>query len=162
MNLIWARVDQKLIHGQIVVAWVPHLAIDAIVVSDHDTAEDLWVQKVMMMGLPPEVSVTRFTSPANLSAALSDGDLFGKRVMVIFKDLGGVSTALEAGLPLKYLNLGNQASRPLGQDVRLTENFYASEDELELLASWQAKGLEVILQTVPAEKAKKLTPGPRK
>ena len=159
MTLIWARVDQKLIHGQIAVAWVPHLDIDAIVVSDSDAAEDPWVQKVMMMGLPPEVSVTRFTAPANLAALLDGDDLSSRRVMVIFKDIDGVLEAAEAGLRLDRLNLGNQACRPAEHHIRLTDAFYASEHDLtglsELLADM---GLEVILQAVPAEKAVKWLP----
>ena len=160
MTLVWTRVDQKLIHGQITVAWVPHLAIDAVVVSDSDTAEDPWVQKVMMMGLPPEVRVTRFTAPANLAEILADEELLARRVLVIFKDIGGVTAAAEAGLRLERLNLGNQACQPANRDIRLTDAFYASEDDLAGLSGLLVDNinLEVILQAVPAEKAVKWHP----
>lgn len=158
MTLIWTRVDQKLIHGQIVVAWVPHLSIDAIVVSDADTAEDPWVQKVMMMGLPPEVRVTRFITPAQLAELLDGDDLSSRRVMVIFKDIEGVLEAVEAGLHLERLNLGNQACQPAYHGIRLTDAFYASEREVAELSELRGTGLEIILQAVPAEKAVKWVP----
>lgn len=158
MTLVWTRVDQKLIHGQIAVAWVPHLDIDAIVVSDSDAAEDPWVQKVMMMGLPPEVRVTRFTAPTHLAELLADGELSPRRVMVIFKDIDGVLEAAGAGLRLDRLNLGNQACRPDGRDIRLNDVFYLSESDLAGLSDLLDRGLEVILQAVPAEKAVKWLP----
>ena len=160
MTLVWTRVDQKLIHGQITVAWVPHLSIDAIVVSDSDTAEDSWVQKVMMMGLPPEVRVARFTAPANLAELLADDELSARRVMVIFKDINGVLAATGAGLQLDRLNLGNQACQPAGHDIRLTDAFYASESDLDGLAELllDNTGLEVIIQAVPAEKGVRWAP----
>jgi len=158
VTLIWTRVDQKLIHGQIAVAWVPHLAIDAIVVSDSDTAEDPWVQKVMMMGLPPEVRITRFITPANLPEVLAEDDLSPRRVMVIFKSIEGVLEAVEAGLHLECLNLGNQACKPASHDIRLTDAFYASQQEMAELSSLLDTGLEIILQAVPAEKAVRWAP----
>lgn len=158
MTLIWTRVDQKLIHGQIAVAWVPHLSIDAVVVSDNDTAGDLWVQKVMMMGLPPEVVETRFIAPARLAALLAGEELSSRRVMVIFKDIGGVLEAVESGLRLDKLNLGNQVCRPAGHDIRLTDAFYADKRELAALSELRRAGLDVILQSVPSEKAVRWRP----
>ncbi len=154
MALVWTRVDQKLIHGQVVVAWVPCLKIDAIVVSDQDTAEDSWSQKVMLMGLPPEIQVTLFTSPEKLAGLLAEKRLTARRILVLFKNLSGFLDAVEAGLRPTVLNLGNQACQPPDQNIRLADSFYASLKELDGLSSLaRSSGLEVILQAVPAGKA---------
>jgi PTS system mannose-specific IIB component len=154
VTLVWTRVDQKLIHGQVVVAWVPRLKIDAIVVSDQDTAEDPWSQKVMLLGLPPEIQVALFTSPDKLADLLAEKRLASRRVLVLFKNLSGFLDAVGAGLRPTVLNLGNQASQPPDQSIRLTDSFYASLKELADLSSLaRSSGLEVILQAVPAGKA---------
>ena len=159
MTLIWTRVDQKLIHGQVSAAWVPHLAVDAIVVSDHDSADDPWAQKVMMMGLPPEVTVTLFCPPEKLPEVMDSQELQAHRVLLLFKDLQGVLEAVGSGLRLRRLNLGNQACQIPDRDLRLADSFYACRRDLEELARFQRDGLEVIVQSVPSGKAVKWTLG---
>lgn len=158
MTLVWTRVDQKLIHGQVSVAWVPYLGVDAIVVSDSDTYEDSWAQKVMMMGLPPEVRCAYFTLPSLVADLLAGDELRSRRVMVIFKSLKGVFEAAEAGLRLETLNLGNQYGDVQPESIRLADSFYASRRDLADLARLQRAGLEVVLQAVPAGKAVKWRP----
>lgn len=153
MTLIWTRVDQKLIHGQVSLGWVPYLSVNAMVVADADTFADAWTQKIMMMGLPPEIELTSFTPPELLVEALSDERFLNRRVMVIFKDLEGALSALTAGLRLDLLNLGNQFSRRPGQDIRLSEAFFVCRNELDWLAEFQRSGLEVVIQSVPTGRA---------
>lgn len=153
MTLVWTRVDQKLIHGQVSVAWVPHLAVDAIVVAAPEIVGDTWAQKVMMMGLPPEIRLAGFSYPDRLSDLLNGIDYRDRRVLVIFKDIEGVLEAVASGLHLERLNLGNQACQHPQVDVRLADTFYASPDELKELGRLQKCGLEIILQALPAGKA---------
>jgi|GEM_PF-1661579 len=172
MTLIWSRVDQKLIHGQISAAWVPFLRADALLVADNDVAGDVQAQRIMMLGLASEIKVTAFTRPALLFSMLADKKFLKRRVLVLFKDLEGFLEALgdedqykdkdedkdkgkdKKELPLKLLNLGNQVCRGPGLDTLLGESFYACSDELEKLAEFHyKKGLEIVVQTLPASKA---------
>jgi PTS system mannose-specific IIB component len=155
--LIWTRVDQKLIHGQVSAAWVPYLGVDAIVVSDYDSAGDSWAQKVMMMGLPPEIRLTVFCTPDKLPEIIGREDLQDCRVMLLFKNLEDALAAVSAGLRLERLNLGNQACRVPERDLRLADSFYACRRDLEELGRFQKDGLEVIVQSVPGGKAVKWT-----
>lgn len=149
MTLIWTRVDQKLIHGQVSLGWVPYLKINALVVADADTAADDWAQTIMRAAAPPEIEATAFIVPAHLGQLLAEERFNRRRVMVIFKDLGGALEALKAGLPLTRLNLGNQGCCRPGQDVLLGETFFACHRILNDLAEFQRGGLEVLVQTLP-------------
>lgn len=153
MTLIWTRVDQKLIHGQVSLGWVPYLGINAMVVADAGTATDAWAQKIMMLGLPPEIELTSFAPPDRLVEVLGDEQFQTRRVMVIFKDLEGALAALAGGLCLDLLNLGNQVCRRPDQDIRLGEAFFAGRRELDWLAKFQQGGLEVVIQSVPNGRA---------
>ncbi|MDR1922392.1 MAG: PTS sugar transporter subunit IIB [Candidatus Adiutrix sp.] len=158
MTLVWARVDQKLIHGQVSVAWTPHLNVDSIVVSDHNAAEDARLQKIMLLGLPPEIKSAAFVEPDGLTAALEAADNAGRRVLLLFKDLDGVMAAIEAGLSLNRLNLGNQAYPPHSPAVtQLADTFFASRSDLDGLAQLTAAGTELILQSLPTSKAVRWT-----
>jgi mannose/fructose/N-acetylgalactosamine-specific phosphotransferase system component IIB len=159
VTLVWARVDCKLIHGQISAAWVPHLKAEVIIVADDDTADDPWAQKVMLLGLPPEIKAAHFTSPRDLAGLLAGRETAGKRVLLIFKNLAGVLEAAAAGLDLKALNLGNQLDQAVcDRSVRLADTFFALRDELAALAQLHQKGLEIIVQSVPAVRPAKWQP----
>lgn len=150
MPLIWARVDGKLIHGQVCVAWTPHLGIDSIVVADRDLAADGWAQKIMMMALPPEISRSFFSAPETVPEILASKEWLQRKVLLIFKDLLGVSQALAAGLDLKRLNLGNQARLDCGRVICLADSFYVNSAELDELKRLYLAGLELIIQAVPS------------
>ncbi len=150
MPLIWARVDAKLIHGQVCVAWTPHLGIDGLVVADHDLAADAWAQKIMMMALPPELSQSCFSAPEAVPEILASKEWLQRKVLLIFKDLWGVVQALAAGLDLKKLNLGNQARLDCGRVIRLADCFYVNEAELDELKRLYLAGVELIIQSVPS------------
>ncbi len=155
MTLVWTRVDQKLIHGQIVLAWVPHLKIDAIVVADRGMLDDPRGQRFMKMGLPPEIKATFFVEPDRIEAALEGEELRRRRVLLLFRDVEGLIEAAQSGFSLKKINLGYQArnSTEQAEVIRLGHSFYLRERELAGLSRLHAEGLEIILQSIPADKA---------
>ena len=159
MTLVWSRVDSKLIHGQIAAAWVPHLKAEVIVVADGDTADDPQAQRIMRLGLPPEISQAHFRPLPGLAEFLSSPELAEKRVLLIFKSLAGVLEAVQAGLELRELNLGNQLDQLSCQKgQRLAETFFVRPEELADLAQLSRRGLKVVIQSVPAAKSVKWRP----
>jgi mannose/fructose/N-acetylgalactosamine-specific phosphotransferase system component IIB len=148
-------VDSKLIHGQIAAAWAPYLKAEVIVVADDDTAGDPQAQRIMRLGLPPEVSQAHFRPLPGLAEFLAGPELAGRRVLLIFKSLADAFKAVRDGLELRELNLGNQLdqfSREEGGQ-RLAETFFARREELADLARLSRLGLKVIIQSVPAAKS---------
>jgi mannose/fructose/N-acetylgalactosamine-specific phosphotransferase system component IIB len=128
-------------------------------VADGDTAGDSTTQRIMRLGLPPEISQAYFRPLSGLAEFLAGPELAEKRVLLIFKSLADALEAVASGLELGVLNLGNQLdslSRDLGR--RLTETFFARQEELAALAWLQRRGLAVVLQSVPAAKRVKWRP----
>ncbi len=162
MTLVWTRIDQKLIHGQIALAWTPHLKIDAIVVADKETRANPRGQLFMQMGLPPEIRATFFVEPAALEETLASKDLEGRRVLLLFKDMAGLFEAVTAGLSIRQLNLGYHAFGGAPEAaVRLGQSFYLGEDDLKNLAGLHAGGLEITIQSIPTDKAVRWSPDSR-
>ncbi len=160
MTLVWTRVDQKLIHGQIVLAWAPYLKIDAIVVADRGLLDAPRLRKFMEMGLPPEIKAARFVAPDSIRAALEEEELRRRRVFLLFREVAGLLEAVESGLSLRKVNLGFQAG-PAAEGagtVCLGHGVYLRESELAGLARLHAGGLEIILRGVPADRAVRWTP----
>src|SRR5207253_9741313 len=69
MSLVLHRIDDRLIHGQVVVGWGQPLDIRFIVRVDDDVAASDWEQELYRMGTPPEMDVY-FHSVNDAAAAI--------------------------------------------------------------------------------------------
>ena len=124
------RVDNRLLHGQILEAWVPRLRIDQVVVSDEEAAASPLAQAAMTLCVPPELPV-RIARPEAIDfAALARGN---PRVLVLVRDPAGLAAARAAGLTpalAPIVNLGNvhfgPGRRPVSPSVFLSEEELAS------------------------------------
>jgi PTS system mannose-specific IIB component len=145
--IVLNRIDSRLIHGQVIEAWLPHLDVLRVVVADDDAAADPLTQAAYELAVPPGVQVVTTT----LGAA--DFGLFAKdrvRTLVLFRTVDGVVQARARGLPNGTLNVGNVHSAP--GKVAVTRSVYLDAGESRALAALGSSGMSVVIQTVPAEK----------
>ena len=61
-NVLLARVDDRLIHGQVMTAWMKLLPAKEIIVIDNKVAKDEFMITVLEMAAPTGVKVKVFTS----------------------------------------------------------------------------------------------------
>ena len=143
------RVDNRLLHGQILEAWVPRLKIDEVVVSDDEAAASPLAQAAMTLCVPPELPV-RIARPAALDfGALARG---ASRVLVLVRDPAGLQAARAAGLTpalAPKVNLGNVHFGPGRRPV--TPSVFLSEPELVTLRRAAADGFDIEARAVPSE-----------
>ena len=85
MSIVLFRVDERLIHGQVVVGWA-ELHPNRIVVVDDDIADSQWEQELYAMGLPSEVA-SEFEPVAAARAMLAEWRRGNERVIVLTRDL---------------------------------------------------------------------------
>ncbi|MGL4209414.1 MAG: PTS sugar transporter subunit IIB, partial [Candidatus Adiutrix sp.] len=110
-------------------------------------------QKTMILGLPPEIKSTLFVAPTNLPLILMEPEQAKGKTLLLFKNIEGVMGAVDAGLTLSRLNLGNLAYPQHCQATRLAETFYATAYDLDSLKKLETAGIQLILQAVPSGKA---------
>jgi mannose/fructose/N-acetylgalactosamine-specific phosphotransferase system component IIB len=101
--------------------------------------------------LPAQVRSTHFTAPNTLPKLLL-AQASKSRQLLIFRDIFGVITAMENGLTLKSLNLGNQAYLPQTRCLKLARCFFATKDDLINLDNLANNGLNIYFQSVPGDK----------
>jgi mannose/fructose/N-acetylgalactosamine-specific phosphotransferase system component IIB len=141
------RIDDRLIHGQVVVGWGQPLNIQLIVLVDEDVARSDWEQDLYRMGVPPEMEI-RF---ADVATAVRDHALYSsdpRRSIIL---TGNVATmrALLRGLDSRTpVNIGGLHHRP-GRAQKLRYVFLTPEEEIEL-REMTANGVKVTAQDVPS------------
>ena len=86
MPIVLFRVDERLIHGQVVVGWGGPLHADRIVVVDDPIAASPWEQELYCLGVPPEIEAS-FASVAEARAALPGWRSGSHRTIVLVRDV---------------------------------------------------------------------------
>jgi mannose/fructose/N-acetylgalactosamine-specific phosphotransferase system component IIB len=147
MSIVLCRIDDRLLHGQVVIGWGRPLGIDLIILVDDQVATSDWEQELYRMAVSSDIEV-RFLTVAQASAQMSGWQSNGKRGMVLTGDLETMA-ALRAASPevIQRINLGGIHHRP-GRRERLPF-VYLTDQELKTLLALEAGGALITAQDLP-------------
>ncbi|MGW4063402.1 PTS system mannose/fructose/N-acetylgalactosamine-transporter subunit IIB [Amycolatopsis sp. NPDC004747] len=139
------RIDNRLIHGQVTVAWTRRLRVRRLVVCNDDVAADE-LQRVLLpqaaRGLPTDV--------LSVEATLAGEP--GAGAMVIAKHPGDVFRLVEGGLRPEVVNVGNVAPRPGEPATMVTRSVAVTADEADAYRKLAATGIPLVTQLLPQDK----------
>jgi PTS system mannose-specific IIB component/fructoselysine and glucoselysine-specific PTS system IIB component len=142
------RVDDRLIHGQVVVGWAQPLDIDFIVLVDDTVAASEWEQELYRMGVPPEMDVY-FHSADDAVAALAGYRDDRRRGLLLTGDIATMARLVDRAA-VRQVNIGGIHSRP-GRVQRMRYVFLSPDEERQLRAL-EARGVTITAQDVPGAK----------
>ena len=156
MPLELYRIDDRLIHGQVVVGWGRPLDIRFLVLVDDEVASSEWEQELYRMGVPPEMDVFFYAVDEAVAAharcaddrrpgILLTGDIDTMRRLV-----DGVRVA-DPAHGIGAVNLGGLHHR-VGRVQRMRYVFLTEGEEREL-RDLAAHGVAVSAQDVPSARA---------
>ena len=147
MALELYRIDDRLIHGQVVVGWGQPLDLTFIVLVDDEVAASDWEQELYRMGVPPDMEVyfdTVTGAGENLSRYQDDE----RRGLLLTGDIDTMTRLVDATGDIRRVNVGGIHHKP-GRTQRLRYVFLNPDEESQLRAL-ESRGLEVSAQDVPA------------
>lgn len=150
MPVLLYRVDERLIHGQVVVGWGAQLHPDLLVVVDDDLARSEWEQELYGLGLPPDVEA-EFLGVAEARARLPEWKEGARRVILLTRDIRTMVRLAAGGLLRgERVNIGGIHHAP-GRRAVLPYVYLreAEERDLEALAG---EGVEVSARDVPGSR----------
>ena len=149
--IVLSRIDSRLIHGQVIEAWLPHLGVKRVVVADDDAAVDPLAKAAYAMAIPDDVElVLAPVREIDFQELAADG----VPTLVLFREVKSAVAAREWGLPDGMLNVGNVHSGP-GR-VSVSRSVYLDSDDSIALALLAQTGMTVRVQAVPSETAQSL------
>ena len=146
MSIVLYRVDDRLIHGQVVVGWGQPLDIAFIVLVDDDVAASDWEQELYRMGTPPEMDVY-FHSVADAAAKIPAYNR-EERAGILLTGTAEAMLRLVREAGVREVNVGG-IHHKAGRRQRLRYVFLAPEEE-QVLRDMAAAGATVTAQDVPA------------
>ncbi len=149
MSIVLARIDSRLVHGQVLEAWVPYVNADCIVVASDEVAGASFQCMVMQAAMPSSIKLIIGTLEETASI-LRSADLLRKRVMLLFANSTDALKVRQLGVSYAKLNLGNMHSSA-GKD-RYTCTIALDQHDIEKLQQVEDQGVTIVSQCVPADR----------
>lgn len=147
MPVALARIDDRLIHGQVVIGWGVPLGVKLIALVDDDVAANAWEQEIYRMAVPPGIAVEFVTRAAALER-LPSWENDPRPVFILSGTVETMAGLVRGALGLvPRVNLGGLHAGP-GRRERL-RYVYLTDAEAAQLRQLEAEGAQVSAQDVP-------------
>ncbi|MBD1401632.1 PTS sugar transporter subunit IIB [Pelovirga terrestris] len=161
MNLVLTRIDNRLIHGQVLESWVPHVQANCIVVANDVLAANP-LKKLMMKASVPSRMRVEIATVADAVQLLLTSTLDSYRVLLLFGTPADALQAYRLGLNYQQLNLGNLHAD--AGKARFSCTVFLALKDLDDLKSLEEAGVSITARCIPADTERswrQLIPGRR-
>jgi D-glucosaminate-specific PTS system IIB component len=154
VSISHVRVDDRLIHGQVVATWVSFTGTNAVYVVDDRTAKDSF-QVQLMNAVAPRGLEVRVVDLATAKAEFSDWVTSPKHIMILARIPQTLLAMVESGASIKSINIGGMGFASGKRS--LYQNISASEEERNTLRRLSELGVEVYFQMLSTQRRKDMT-----
>jgi Phosphotransferase system, mannose/fructose/N-acetylgalactosamine-specific component IIB len=144
----YVRVDDRLIHGQTIVAWCPTLSIKEIIAIDDESAKNPTLKSIMKMGVPSSY-ITHIVTTEEARELLAKESGVNRLVIVRYPEK--LSELEDSIAKATSIVLGNIAKREdtIHKVSGATGIFYLSDHDVAIIDGIVSKGIDVSFQQLP-------------
>lgn len=150
------RIDDRLIHGEVVGYVVPQFSLDKIVVVDDENVKDKARKAALKFGCPAQVSLS-FHSAGKTAEILKKGGDEGHRVLLLAAKPGPLLEMVKAGYGIEKITVGNMSPHN-DDDIHVKGTNYISKQDLADFKELVSEGVKVEMQFKPSDKPEDLAP----
>jgi PTS system mannose-specific IIB component len=145
-NLVLVRIDDRLIHGQVVTQWVKHTNGNRILIVDDKLVNDKIMLRVLKAAAPPGIAVDVMTI-ADAQTLLKEDAAPDERIIILVKTPDVLEKLSDGGVTFKHIVIGGMGLTP--QRKRYNKSLSASEEEVASMKRMMQKGITMTFQLVP-------------
>lgn len=143
MDNVYIRVDDRLVHGQIITNWVKYLNIKYLIVVDDKTAQNNMLKQIM-----------GFVIPKNIESCICSHEEFKQidmksNTLIIVKDPQGLNKLMENNIDVKEIIIGTVVEKKDAK--KFTKNIFLTSEEKDIFDKISKKNL-IKLQQLPDNK----------
>ncbi len=151
MAIVFARIDNRLIHGQVVEGWLPATKVSEVVVVSSSASASSLMKKMLRMSLPSSYGLNILDHGA---AAEYLKEHEKEEIFLILEDFVSLSFLVENGVKIESVNIGNtkyeEGKKEYGEGV------YLSEGEVALVKDLQTKNIKFDVRALPSSLSTRL------
>lgn len=149
MDIKLARIDDRLVHGQVATTWTKTTGISRIlVVSDEAASSDL--RKFLLKQASPPGVKTNVMTVEKLIEVSSHSLLDNVKVMLLFTNPTDVTKLIKAGIPIQEVNVGGMK---FSHGKKMITNFISVDElDIEAFKFLNVHGIELEIRKVPSDR----------
>ncbi|HKJ05456.1 MAG TPA: PTS sugar transporter subunit IIB [Geopsychrobacteraceae bacterium] len=148
MSIVLTRIDTRLIHGQVLEAWVPYAHADCLVVANDAVTENPLKKMMMEASVPSRIRV-EIGTVEEIVRHFAAGDFNDRKTLLLFATTGDALVAHQHGLLFSQLNLGNLHAGEGKQ--RMSCTLYLGSDDIDNLTRLEDEGVTISARCIPAD-----------
>lgn len=148
MSLVLARIDCRLIHGQVVETWVPHVNANLLIVANDDLYANPVLRSVMELAVPVGIRV-RICRLDEAVAAIAEADRAGDRSILLVSNATDAVRIRKDGAAFSLLNIGNLHFAE--GKVQISPSVFFAPEDFEALRWFRSHGVSVCVKGTPFE-----------
>ena len=144
-NIVLVRIDDRLVHGQVMTSWLNYTGANKIMVIDDEVAEDKFLKSVLKTVVPSNVKLACFNVENGVVKLMKGFDVQDK-VIVLVKFPKTLHRLMEKGVVFQNINIGGMGVS--GTRTKFYKNISASNEEKIMLKELIEKGSSIKVQII--------------
>ena len=146
IKYVLARIDSRLLHGQVATAWTKTVKPTRIIVVSDGVAKDELRKNLIEPAAPPGVKAN--VVPVDKMIQVAKDPRFGNtKAMLLFETPQDALRAIEGGVDVKELNIGSMA-HSVGK-IAVSKVLSLGKDDVKTFEKLKAKGIQFDVRKVP-------------
>lgn len=151
-NILLARVDNRLVHGQVGMTWVNTLGANLVVVANDEVSKDEIQQNLMEMVIPETVGIRFFSIEKTIK--IIDKSIPSQRILLVVRTPQDALKLIEGGVKIDTVNIGNLHFSE--GKKQLSETVSVDQDDIDTLNKLHDLNIKLEVQGIPNEGKKDL------
>ncbi|WP_304652241.1 PTS sugar transporter subunit IIB [uncultured Ligilactobacillus sp.] len=148
IEYVLARVDTRLLHGQVATGWTHTTHPNRIIVVSDTVCHDKLRTSMIKQAAPNGVKVS--VAPIKNMVKANDDPRFGDtRALVLFETVEDALAAIKAGVEIKEINLGSSAYKE--GKVNVTKALSFDQTDVDAIKELQNMGVKFDVRGVPSD-----------
>ncbi|MCG0747558.1 mannose PTS, EIIAB [Lactiplantibacillus plantarum] len=144
-----ARIDSRLLHGQVATAWSKTVNPTRIIVASDNVAKDELRTNMIKQAAPSGVKAHVIPIAQMIKIAKDDKHFGGQKALVLFETPQDALRAIEGGVPIKTLNIGSMAHS--AGKVQPNKVLAFDQDDIDTYRKLEQDGIEFDVRKVPSD-----------
>ncbi len=147
--IVFVRIDDRLIHGQVVEGWVNFLKATMLLVADDRVAANVLQRSIMELAVPQGLKVV-IGRVDEICRQLRSGAFNAERAILLFSNPADVLIAVRSGMECRSLNIGGMHYVPGKR--KLIDVLAINDADLDAFRELTGAGVKIDVQTVPTQR----------
>ena len=153
MEIVLARIDDRLLHGQVVTVWTRATDCQRIIVCDDEVAKDT-VRAMLLTTLAPPGTLAHVMGVEETVRACRDPNYGNDRCILLFENPASVLRLVELGVDIPSVNIGSMSFRKGRR--RLTAAVSVDEEDISAFRALAKRGVELEVRRVDTDEKRML------